>query len=705
MVALGSGSAARRVRRLRAPESRGLVIFCHGLGLHADKFTPLYGLVNRLGHDVVTFDAPGHGDAEGFVLDSATVDQAAAAAISVYARHAHERPVLLGTGCFGGFLMRRIIAAARGSDWVPPAIFYSVDYIRLPAPLLRGLQHDRVLRLLDRFRPGYDHRRLTHASVDDADFIAGDPAAWTRFPLGMGLKLAHETNAFYDGLGDDEPPHAFIVGSDDRLSHLPPVRRAGRRQPDFRVWEVAGGHMHLHRDRPEVQARFETALAEALAFVTTRAGARGLPDGLPAASLPAPPEVAPAGPRGQARLLRQLMVDPVGLVEELQARHGSLFTVRIPFDITPPFTFLTTREGYASVLGLDPAVGRNGPVIDRVPALAHWTPRSDPSPEHLQELLLTGRRHIGRLLRGLPSATIDARLRARVAHHVAQWPATLDLADRLVTLIHDSCARLVLGDALVDALGPGMLDEVRTVVNAVDAARAVTALTPAGRLLPEARAAAALARRLRRAARDPQLQATPTLAGLRAEHPSLPEDDLVWMLFFALWNATIYMGTYGTWSFLDLLAQPGAVAALDAAPDRRAHLVGGILETMRLNPISWQLRALARPVEVTSGGRAHRVPAGHFLTVFSHGLNRDPAVYPAPLRWDPGRYAAGAPLPLLFGTGPFACVAQFFVKQVLATIHDTLLGTVSLRLEGPLPPRMSRVHLLYPSVPVVATRG
>ncbi len=396
------------------------------------------------------------------------------------------------------------------------------------------------------------------------------------------------------------------------------------------------------------------------------------------------------------------MVDPVGLVEDLQDKHGTLFTVRIPFDITPPFTFLTTREGYQAVLGLDAEVGRNGPIIDRVPALAHWTPRSDQSPEHLQELLLLGRRHMGRLLRGIPSVTIEARVRASVQQHIETWTGTVDLADHLVTLIHDTCARLVLGDTLVDAMGPGMLQEVRTIVNAVDAARAVTALTPAGRLLPEARAAAALSRRLLRMVRDSTLSEEPYLAKLREQAPSMPEADLAWMLFFGLWNATIYMGTYGTWSFLDVLTHREHRSALEGAPERQKLLVGGILETMRLNPISWQLRALARPVEVTSGRRQFRVPAGHFLAVYSHGLNRDGAVYPEPLAWKPTRYLEGAPMPLLFGSGPFACVAQFFVKQVLATVHDELLRSLVFRLLGPLPERMSRVHLLYPGEAVMA---
>lgn len=235
------GDDARRIRRFPVEDSRGVVLFCHGLGLHADKFDSLYDLVNRLGYDVVTFDAPGHGPQPEVELDSASLDLVAAEAIAVYEQFAAERPILLGTGCFGGFTTRRIIDAARDSDWVPPAIFYSVDYVRMPSVLLKAIQNDRVLCFLDRFRPGCDHRALTRDRDENARFIEEDNTVWARIPLGLGMKLAYETNSFYDRAYTHDPPHAFIVGADDTLSHLPPVLQAGQRQPDFRVWSVPGG--------------------------------------------------------------------------------------------------------------------------------------------------------------------------------------------------------------------------------------------------------------------------------------------------------------------------------------------------------------------------------------------------------------------------------------------------------------------------------
>jgi len=388
-------------------------------------------------------------------------------------------------------------------------------------------------------------------------------------------------------------------------------------------------------------------------------------------------------------------------------QYGDLFTIPIPFNLTPPFTFLTTRAGYQSVLSLSPDVGRNGPIIDRVPALAHWTPRSDPSSEHLQTLLLTGRRYIGARLRERRGDDLQDAIRSVVKRHVADWGDRVDLAAGLVGAIHEASARLLLGDELWDDLGPDAPQLVRTVVNAVDAARAATALSPAARLLPEYRAVRELGRRLLALATAPDAGRHPFVQGLKKlelDGQPFPDEDVAWMMFFAVWNATLYTGTYGLWSYLDLLTHEPELAAVQDPSDERADVItGGIIETMRMNPISWQLRSLAEAVEVEVAGTRYQVPQGHYLSVFSHGLNRDGAQYPDPLAWKPRRYIEGEPAPLLFGAGPFNCVAQRWVKLMLATIHAELLDTLEVTLEAPLPKRVSRVHLLYPTSPVWAS--
>ena len=59
-------------------------------------------------------------------------------------------------------------------------------------------------------------------------------------------------------------------------------------------------------------------------------------------------------------------------------------------------------------------------------------------------------------------------------------------------------------------------------------------------------------------------------------------------------------------------------------------------------------------------------------------------------------------MPLLFGTGPFSCVAQRWVKLLIATLHEEIFDRFTVSLCAPLPRRQSRVHLLYPNEPVLA---
>ena len=80
----------------------------------------------------------------------------------------------------------------------------------------------------------------------------------------------------------------------------------------------------------------------------------------------APPQVDTGpGSGGAVRLLRRLMFDPVGMIEDFQRRHGQVFTIQVPFGLTPPFTFLTTRQGYGAVL--NPAAERGQERTDHRP--------------------------------------------------------------------------------------------------------------------------------------------------------------------------------------------------------------------------------------------------------------------------------------------------------------------------------------------------
>ena len=112
-----------------------------------------------------------------------------------------------------------------------------------------------------------------------------------------------------------------------------------------------------------------------------------------------------------------------------------------------------------------------------------------------------------------------------------------------------------------------------------------------------------------------------------------------------------------------MLAEPGALAALRAAPER---VPGAVEEMLRLEPPV--LGSLRAPAEAIALG-AHRLEPGvpvHFL--FAAG-NRDPRVFDAPDRFDAAR---PGPRPLAFGLGPHFCLgaglARVEAQEVLALL-------------------------------------
>jgi cytochrome P450 len=79
------------------------------------------------------------------------------------------------------------------------------------------------------------------------------------------------------------------------------------------------------------------------------------------------------------------------------------------------------------------------------------------------------------------------------------------------------------------------------------------------------------------------------------------------------------------------------------------------------------------------------IRAGDLVVVSLAGANRDPAVFPDPDRFDPGRVSARQGL--AFALGPHFCIgaqlARLETQAALGALLDQLPG---LRLEGPAAP-------------------
>lgn len=408
---------------------------------------------------------------------------------------------------------------------------------------------------------------------------------------------------------------------------------------------------------------------------------------------------------GALRRYAGIVGDPTGLAERCRRVYRSPFTVRIPFFFD--LTYLPGVEGMRFVLDMDPEVGRMGPVMKRVPTVGYWFPKSDEGEAHLQELLLAARSFMAsHLLRGERLACVEKIVEETIVAHAARWNGReVDLGDVLVRAIYDASIRCMVGDALWSRLASEVIAPLRTIANGIDIPRTTRSVMPGAWLTPEYRATKKLHRVLARVVSEHDATGRfPLIDDMRALQiggAPLPEADVTWMLMYVLWNAVTYTGTYGLWSYLDMISRPEGLEALRRRDDDRM-LEHSFMETLRRNAVASLVRATSKEVVFESGGRSYRVPPGGYVGTFTHALNHDPEVYADPDSFAPERFSRGEPLPHVFGRGAFGCPAGKLTRLMMRAMHRTLVDKFDVRLSAELPARRCRVHLTYPDRPVMA---
>jgi len=127
------------------------------------------------------------------------------------------------------------------------------------------------------------------------------------------------------------------------------------------------------------------------------------------------------------------------------------------------------------------------------------------------------------------------------------------------------------------------------------------------------------------------------------------------------------------WAMVHGAGAPTEWAKVRDDPD--AHTSAFLTESLRLNPAVWGIpRTPTKPgIMLSAGGVTTRVRRGQLVNVYLRGINRNPALWPDPLRFDPSRHASDdkdarrALLP--FGLGPRGCIVQHLA---LAEMHAVL---------------------------------
>lgn len=133
-----------------------------------------------------------------------------------------------------------------------------------------------------------------------------------------------------------------------------------------------------------------------------------------------------------------------------------------------------------------------------------------------------------------------------------------------------------------------------------------------------------------------------------------------------------------------------------------------IAETLRLYPPTWML--MRRPIADVVLGR-WTIPAGSTVLFSIYALQRDPALYELPERFDPGRWAPERAADILrgtyipFGSGVRGCAGEQFARAEMAIILSVILRDYSLHpaLTRPVEP-IVRILTTPSAIPLIIER-
>ncbi|HEU5416515.1 MAG TPA: cytochrome P450 [Streptosporangiaceae bacterium] len=168
-----------------------------------------------------------------------------------------------------------------------------------------------------------------------------------------------------------------------------------------------------------------------------------------------------------------------------------------------------------------------------------------------------------------------------------------------------------------------------------------------------------------------------------------------------------------TWTLALLSAYPRARQRLEeevdavlgdgpADPEQLPWTTAVISEAMRLYPPAWTLERTALADDDVCGTH---VPAGSMVAVLPYLIHRNPAVWPNPAGFDPGRFLPGAPprhryswIP--FGGGRRGCIGAGFARREAVLILARICRRYRLDLTGPGLPRPRGFVTLRPAGPV-----
>jgi cytochrome P450 len=123
-------------------------------------------------------------------------------------------------------------------------------------------------------------------------------------------------------------------------------------------------------------------------------------------------------------------------------------------------------------------------------------------------------------------------------------------------------------------------------------------------------------------------------------------------------------------------------------------------EALRIYPVA---AAVVRRLKRAATIAGYALPEGVLVSPSIYHIQRDPRLWPDPLRFDPTRFIDKKPRPtewLPFGGGVRTCLGMAFSLYEMKVVLSTVLHRAKLRLVDPVPRLSQRGILLGPAAPV-----
>lgn len=398
--------------------------------------------------------------------------------------------------------------------------------------------------------------------------------------------------------------------------------------------------------------------------------------------------------------LKDILTRPVEMISDAMKEYGSVFKIDAP---GLPVIVIGTKP-YHDFLDMPPELATRGPIMMVVPTVGFWYKRTKMhSSEWMQSFLLASRRHIAeKLVEPNQLSKMPPIIKEVVKKHVSKWGDKIDLTKSLIELIYDVSGYCLVQKELWEDIREESLPLLRKIANGIDIPHAGVGKTPVRFFMPEYYATKKLQKVIDKVLQTHRLTKKypylDMLASMQVDGAPLPTEDLGWFFMYVIWNAATYPGTYGTWTFSNILSNPEVYKDLKSKnmDDRQILLNECFTETLRMFPVSFLVREVSCPVDYKHEGKTYRIPKKSFVGVFPSGTCHDKNIYADPEKFNPYRYPAGEKIPEVFASGPFSCIATQYSYLLLTSIMNELLNYFDFKLLNKVKWPQCRVHPLYP---------